>query len=185
MQGLQSHTLVDPNVYLGFNLDHMSSYPKHWCSGPGSKISKMPASSCIGYPVIARITESCHYAAKFVATGGTAGCRYDNLLCHRWRQNLHHGNFRVHSCRLLQNSLTFPWHLPDSIHISLTKCNKKKCKWQVLKSISQNKRPPSQKVMMSTKQSEVHNETIWKSTHLRKILSLNLANWSILDMRGD
>ena len=34
-------------------------------------------------------------------------------------------NCRVHSNRLLQNSLTFPWHLPDSIHISLTKCNKK------------------------------------------------------------
>ena len=33
--------------------------------------------------------------------------------------------FRVHSNRLLQNSLTFPWHLPDSIHISLTKRNNK------------------------------------------------------------
>ena len=32
---------------------------------------------------------------------------------------------RVHSNRRHQNSLTFPWHLPDSIHISLTKCNNK------------------------------------------------------------
>ena len=30
---------------------------------------------------------------------------------------------RVHSNRLLQNSLTFPWHLQDGIHISLTKLN--------------------------------------------------------------
>ena len=32
---------------------------------------------------------------------------------------------RVHSNRRHQNSLTFPWHLPDSIHISLTKRNNK------------------------------------------------------------
>ena len=34
-------------------------------------------------------------------------------------------------------------------------------------------------MMMSTKQSLIHNETIWKSTYLRNFLSLNLVNWSI------
>ena len=85
---------------------------------------------------------------------------------------------RVHSNRLLQNSLTFPWHRPDSIHISLTKPKNKNCKWQLLKSISQNKRPMA-KMMMSTKQSSVHNMTIWKRTYLRKLPCLDLANWSI------
>ena len=33
--------------------------------------------------------------------------------------------------------------------------------------------------MMSTKQSLIHNETIWKSTYLRNFLSLDLVNWSI------
>ena len=87
---------------------------------------------------------------------------------------------RVHSNRLLQNSLTFPWHLPDNIHISLTKRNNKKCKWQVLKIISQNKRPLA-KMMMLKKQSKVHNETIWKSPYLRKILSLHIhGDWRVM-----
>ena len=34
-------------------------------------------------------------------------------------------------------------------------------------------------MMMSTKQSLIHNETIWKSTYLRNFLSLDLVNWSI------
>ena len=34
-------------------------------------------------------------------------------------------------------------------------------------------------MMMLTKQSKVHNETIWKSPYLRKFLSLDLANWLI------
>ena len=91
---------------------------------------------------------------------------------------------RVHSNRLLQNSLTFPWHLPDNIHISLTKRNNKKCKWQVLKIISQNKQPLA-KMMMLTKQSKVHNETIWKSPYLRKFVSLDLANWLIYMETGE
>ena len=43
-----------------------------------------------------------------------------------------------------------------------------------LKSISQNKRPLA-RMMMSTKQSLIHNETIWKSTYLRNFLSLDLV----------
>ena len=31
----------------------------------------------------------------FVATGGTGGCRYDNLRCHQWRQTWHHDNPKV------------------------------------------------------------------------------------------
>ena len=44
----------------------------------------------------------------------TMECRYNAAKYNRVRSN-----------RLLQNSLTFPWHLPDSILISLTKRNNK------------------------------------------------------------
>ena len=40
-------------------------------------------------------------------------------------------------------------------------------------------------MMMSTKQSEVHNETICINTYLRKFLSLDLANWSIYMETGE
>ena len=30
--------------------------------------------------------QSCH-DANFVVTGGTGGCRYDNIRCHQWRQS--------------------------------------------------------------------------------------------------
>ena len=40
-------------------------------------------------------------------------------------------------------------------------------------------------MMMLTKQSKVHNETIWKSPYLRKFLSLDLANWLIYMETGE
>ena len=33
-----------------------------------------------------------YFDANFVVTGGTAGCRYDNLRCPQWRQGWHHDN---------------------------------------------------------------------------------------------
>ena len=40
-------------------------------------------------------------------------------------------------------------------------------------------------MMMSTKQSSVHNETIWKSTDLRNFPSLDLANLSLYMETGE
>ena len=33
-----------------------------------------------------------HHDADFVVTGGTGGCRNDNLQCHQWWQSWHHNN---------------------------------------------------------------------------------------------
>ena len=33
--------------------------------------------------------------ANFAVTGGTEGCRCDNLRCHQWRQSWHHRDSRV------------------------------------------------------------------------------------------
>ena len=34
----------------------------------------------------------CQLCANFVVTGGTVGCRYDNLPCHQWGQSWSHDN---------------------------------------------------------------------------------------------
>ena len=38
--------------------------------------------------------ENCH-DAKFIVTGGTGGCRFDNLRCRQWRLNCHHYKSRL------------------------------------------------------------------------------------------
>ena len=89
-------------------------------------------------------------------------------------------DFRVRSNRLLQNSLTFPWHLPDSIHISLTKRNNKSVNdrfyraflkisdlWQKWWCQQNNVKSIFEKVL------------IWEN------LCLDLANWSIYMVTGE
>ena len=87
---------------------------------------------------------------------------------------------RVRSNRLLQNSLTFPWHLPDSIHISLTKRNNKSVNdrfYRAFLKISD----PWQKwwCQQNNVKSIFEKVLIWEN------LCLDLANWSIYMVTGE
>ena len=65
-------------------------------------------------------TEGCH-DANLIVTGGTAGCLYDNLQCHQWRQSWHHDDagfqriawFFWHTSLIMVILLLIRDHLPS------------------------------------------------------------------------
>ena len=84
---------------------------------------------------------------------------------------------RVHSNRPHQNSLTFPWHLPDSIHISLTKRNNK--------SVDEGSKEHISKSATPFRWWCQQNKLSLQWDYLIKFLSLDLANWSIYVETGE